>query len=201
MLSPPSGFTEPREADPEIGRLAEGFVAPAMELVALFVPPKDVESFARDRRFSPARYVMVQVVKETIGSSISPREFAAAVAADSPSLDTRRLQRLIGAAPALSQWLEAASAAPSSVTEVQGARVRSEGILEQTDRSISMGSIAEASAPEGSSSRVVVTSLVLVKGRVLVVLTYGAYDKSDDVAATHETAREAVRNLLNENAA
>lgn len=201
VLSAPSGLIEPRQAEPEIARLAEGFVAPAMELLALFVSPKDVESFSHDRRFSPARYVMVQVVRQTAGSSISPQEFAAAKASDSAPLDTRRLQHLLGAGPSLSQWLEASSASPSSMTEVQGARVRSEGVLEQTDRSISMGAIAEINAtPEGSPSRVVVTSLVLVKGRVLVAYTYGTYDKSDDVASTHETARQVVRNLVNENA-
>lgn len=202
VLSAPSGFVEPRRTEPELARLAEGFVAPAMELLALFVPPKDVESFARDQRFSPARYVMVQVVRQSVGSSLSAAEFAAANSAGSAPLDTRRLQRLLGAGPALSQWLEASAAAPSSVTEVQGARVRSEGILDQTDRSISMGAIAEMRAgAEAASSRVVVTSLVLVKGRVLIVYTYGAYDKPDDVAATHETARQVVRNLVNENAA
>jgi hypothetical protein len=204
VLSAPAGLVEPRQEEPEIGKLAEGFVAPAMKLLAVFVSPTDLEAFRRTRQFTPVRYVIIEAPEGEAARAVSRGEFLlAARSEEGEGAASSRVARLIGADAALSRWLDAVSRKAGEVTEVAEMKVRSEGVLEQTDRSLSLGAIADVASPSAAavSSRVVVTSIVLVRGKVLVVYSYGYYDKPDDVVSVHEIARQTVRNLINENPA
>jgi hypothetical protein len=201
-FSPPAGFVEPREEQPEIGTMAAGFVPPAMELGALFVTPSDVDSFERDHKFAPARYVMVQSAKGASNLPVSVDQFRAAKATNGSAALTQ-LEHLIGGDATLSQWLQATIRPAGTVADVDGAHVRSEGVVDESDRSLSVASVVEmpASKATPATSRVVVTSLVLARGRVFVVYTYGSYASSGDVAATSAVARDAVRHVIDENPA
>ena len=203
LLSAPVAFVEPRREEPEIGKLAESFVTPTMKLLALFVSPSDLEAFRRSRQFAPARYVMVEAPRDEASRQTSQPQFLAAKTEQDDEAASSRLARLIGADGALSRWLDAVYRRAGNVTDVAGMKVRSEGVLEETDRSVSLGAITDVASPSqgAGASRVVVTSLVLVRGKVLVVYSYGSYEKADDVVLVHEIARQTVRNLINENPA
>jgi hypothetical protein len=202
-VSAPAAFIEPRREEPETGKLAEAFVAPTMKLLALFVSPADLESFRRDHQFAPARYVMVEAPRDASGKT-STADFRTAKDQENEEAASHRIAHLIGADEALSRWLDAVYRRAGDVTDVAGLKVRSEGVLEETDRSVSLGAVTEVASSSGGTtgnSRVVVTSLVLVRGKLLVVYSYGSYEKPDDVVAVHEIARQTVRNLINENPA
>jgi len=203
VLRAPEGFLEPRRDEPEIGGIAETFVPPAMELQALFVTGEDLEAFRREHRLSLGRYVIVQTLRSQKGARVSREQFATAKAADAEASGAHSLAALSGADPALMQWLDATFRKAGERSEIQGMPAHAEGIIDETDRSISAGSIVEvpASAERAASSRVVVTSLVLARGKVLVVYTYSPYERSDDAARAHAISREAVSRLLDENPA
>jgi hypothetical protein len=188
-FSPPAGFVEPRAEEPEIATIAAGFVPPAMELGALFITASDVESFRREHHFSPDRYVMVQHAKAAPEGRITVEQFRTAKAATGDAR-VAQLEHLIGGDAALSQWLQAAVRPSGTVSDLDGAHVRSEGVIDDSDRSMSLASVVEVPAGKSTAatSRVVVTSLVLARGRIFVVYTYGSYASSDDVGATSAVA-------------
>jgi len=200
-FSPPGGFLEPRAEEPEIATIAEGFVPSAMDLAALYVPRGDLDGFRRDHRFAPERYVMVQTVRASDGKNVSLQEFRDArtgVVAASAA----RIEKLIGADPALAQWLDAVLRASGTAVDLDGTRIRNDGVLEESERSVSVGSFVEtAPTPALASSRFVVTSLVLARGQVLVVYTYGPNAKAGDAGATRDVAHQVVQNLIHENPA
>jgi hypothetical protein len=201
-LHAPTGLIDPRSQEPDIASLAEGFVPSAMELAALFVSPADLETFRRSHQFAPTRYVMIQAVRQPSSDHVSQE---ALVAAKAPPVATsaERLGRLIGADAALSQWLGAVARPLGASVDLDGARVQSQGIVAESDRSVSFASVVEVPASTGkpATSRVVITSLVLARGKVLVVYTHGAYTKSDDVSSARDITRDVVRNVVDENPA
>lgn len=202
VLPAPAGFVEPRADEPSIGTTAEAFVQPSMRLEALFVPPSELETFRRERRFAPGRYVMVQSVRQPRLAPIEPQAFAAA---KSPPVSTRpeRLTRLMGAEATFQQWLEAVARSAGTTTDVDGAKVRSEGVLAESPRVLSLGAVVEVPGAAGSAPtrRVVITSLVLARGSILVVYTHGTYAKAEDVAAAAVAAADVVRNVVDANPA
>jgi hypothetical protein len=201
-FSPPAGFIEPRADQPEIATMAAAFVPAAMELDALFVTASDLETFQRNHKFAPARYVMVQSAKAAPDVPVSADQFRAAKAANGGA-GSMQLEHLIGGDATLSQWLQATIRAAGTVVDLDGTHVRSEGVVDESDRSLSVASVVEVPASKATpaTSRVVVTSLVLARGRIFVAYTYGSYASSGDLAATSAVAREAVRHLIDENPA
>jgi hypothetical protein len=145
---------------------------------------------------------MVQSAKAAADVPVSVDQFRAAKAANGGAGLTQ-LEHLIGGDATLSQWLQATIRPAGTVADLDGARVRSEGVIDESDRSLSVASVVEvpASKANPATSRVVVTSLVLARGRVFVAYTYGSYASSGDVAATSAVARDAVRHLIDENPA
>jgi hypothetical protein len=201
VLRPPDGFSEPRRDEREIASVADTFVPPAMELQALFVTGADLDAFRRDHRLSLGRYVMIQTLRSQKGLRVSREQFVKAKGTDAETSPAQSLGTLIGADAALTEWLGVAFRKAGEAAQLQGMQARAEGIIDETDRSVSAGSIVEVpeSADGNGSSRVIVTSLVLARGKILVVYTYSPYASSEDAARAHAISREAVSNLLDEN--
>jgi hypothetical protein len=199
----PFGFVEASETLPELRKEAEHFVSPGNELIAFFIPNEDYADLVRGQDKPMNKYLFVQVRGNSKSSTITSEAFNQAKngyrrlsteSFEKARLDVNRLFK---------ERDKNLSLYPQIYSGLTISGMVSLGVLDETPRSITMGTLGSLSRVEGNveESKIMVgaVAIVLIKGKVIIATMYNAYQSVDDIDWLKELVRDWTRALLGSN--
>lgn len=199
----PLGFVEASEGLPELRRDAEHFVSPGNEMLAFFITNDDYVDLMRGQDKPMNRYLFVQIRSNSKSITITHKAFDQAKNGyrklsnenfEKARIDVNRLLRERG---------KDISKYPQIYSGLTIGEIVSLGVIDETPRSITMGTLGAISKVEDTAnvSKIMAGAVVvvLIKGKIIIATMYNAYQSADDIDWLKELAKDWTRVLLGSN--
>jgi hypothetical protein len=192
-LSSPDGYVDLCAQDSEAAQAFAQEVPPANEFLGCYTTPSDLEAWATRAGGVFESYLVVSVMKDTIGRTVSPAEFAAFRRQVNAQVSTLH-EKL---APLLEDHI---SKVEKATSEKEGVAIRVEpgqtvplGVFDEAENYIASAWLVSnqffVDDTPILSSKIRISTAVLVHGKVLVLFTIGEYRQASDTKRYQDIAR------------
>ena len=202
-LPVPRGFAEVPASLPELMRLGEQITPPANRLLAHLVTPEDMKVLAQRKSASFDRYFLVQTARQFEGRAMSQQEFAEVRAL----MKTQQAELFSKLGPKMAEF---ARDIEKNLSRESGRALKLNlgdivplGVYGDSASSITFGAMVMVRLREGAEidERTVinVSSIVLVRSKLLFLYTYARLVDGKDVEWARRTALSWTSDVLARN--
>lgn len=192
-LSPPAGYVDFCSQDREAAEVIALEVPPVNQFLACYTTPGDFEAWTARAGGVFESYVVVSVMKTTVGRTVSPAEFAAfrrRMNAQVSTLHEKHAALLEGPVETIEK---AISGKQGVKIRVEPGRIVPLGVFDEAENYIASAWLASkqifVDERPTTSSKVSISTAVLVRGKVLVLSTIGEYRQASDVERYQDISR------------
>jgi hypothetical protein len=192
-LPAPAGYVELCSQNTEVAEVIALEVPPVNEFLGCYTTPRDFEAWTARAGGVFESYLVVSVMKSTIGRTVAPAEFAAfrrRMNAQVSTLHETHAALLKGPVEAV----EKAISADEGVTiRVEPGQIVPLGVFDEDSNYLASSWLASKQIfvddKPVTSSKVSISTAVLVRGKVLVLSTVGEFRQPSDIKRYQDIAR------------
>lgn len=202
-LPAPAGYVDFCSQDREAAEVIALEVPPVNEFLDCYTTPGDLEAWTARAGGVFESYVTVSVMKSTIGRTVSPAEFAAFRRRMNAQVSTLHEEHAALLEGPVEEFEKAISAKEGVTIRVEPGQIVPLGVFDEADNYIASAWLASKQIfvddKQARSSKVSISTAVLVRGKVLVLSTIGEYRQASDIERYQDMARAWRAQVIAEN--
>lgn len=203
MLSAPAGYVEFCSQDRAAAEVIALEVPPVNEFLSCYTTPGDFEAWTSRAGGVFESYVVVSVMKSTIGRTVSSAEFAAFRRSMNAQVSTLHEKHAALLEGPVKEFEKAISAKQGMTIRVEPGQIVPLGVIDEAENYIASAWLASKQIfvddEPTTSSKVSISTAVLVRGKVLVLSTTGEYRQASDIRRYQDIARAWRAQIIAEN--